>query len=196
MRPLIGLLCQLRVITRMMKEKLVEWWLAGEAEVFGEKLPQCRFVHDKSRMHERTLTRAAAVGSQGLTAWATARPTSCITAIWIIRQSVEDFKCTLQYHIPSLKKENMLWPKSLSERWVFLLWIWCKQFVEFNLSRGNQIKNLWNVTSFNYLVVGWIGMECLVSSRDNREGIATGYGREGWGLFPGRENKFSLLYSV
>jgi hypothetical protein len=39
-----GPLCQLRVI--MMMEKLVEW-LAGETEVLGEKLPQCRFVHHK-----------------------------------------------------------------------------------------------------------------------------------------------------
>jgi hypothetical protein len=34
-----GLLCRARVI--MMMEKLVEW-LAGETEVLGENLPQCR----------------------------------------------------------------------------------------------------------------------------------------------------------
>jgi hypothetical protein len=39
-----GLLCQGRVI--MMVEKLVEW-LAGETEVLGENLPQCRFIHHK-----------------------------------------------------------------------------------------------------------------------------------------------------
>jgi hypothetical protein len=33
----------------MMKEKLVEW-LAGETEVLGENLPQCRFVHHKPHM--------------------------------------------------------------------------------------------------------------------------------------------------
>jgi hypothetical protein len=43
LRPLIGLLCQPRVI--MMIEKLVEWWLAGETEVLGENLPQWRFVN-------------------------------------------------------------------------------------------------------------------------------------------------------
>jgi hypothetical protein len=47
LRPLIDLLCQPRVI--MMMEKLVEW-LAGETEVIGENLPQCRFVHHKSHI--------------------------------------------------------------------------------------------------------------------------------------------------
>jgi hypothetical protein len=37
-------LCQPRVI--MIMEKSVEW-LAGETEVLGENLPQCRFVHHK-----------------------------------------------------------------------------------------------------------------------------------------------------
>jgi hypothetical protein len=47
LRPLIGLLCQPQVI--MMMEKSVEW-LAGETEVLGENLPQCRFVHHKPHM--------------------------------------------------------------------------------------------------------------------------------------------------
>jgi hypothetical protein len=42
-----GLLCQPGVI--MMMEKLVEW-LAGETDVLGENLPQCRFVHHKTHM--------------------------------------------------------------------------------------------------------------------------------------------------
>jgi hypothetical protein len=46
-RPLIGLLYLHRVI--MMLEKSVEW-LAGETEVLGENLPQCRFVHHKPHM--------------------------------------------------------------------------------------------------------------------------------------------------
>jgi hypothetical protein len=48
LRPPIGLLCQPRVIMKM--EKLVEGWLAGETEVLGENLPQCRFVHHKPHM--------------------------------------------------------------------------------------------------------------------------------------------------
>jgi hypothetical protein len=49
LRPPIGLLCQPRVI--MMREKLVEWWLAGETKAFGENLPQCHFVHHEPHMH-------------------------------------------------------------------------------------------------------------------------------------------------
>jgi hypothetical protein len=44
LRPPNGLLCQPRVI--MVMEKSVEW-LAGETEVLGENLPQCRFIHHK-----------------------------------------------------------------------------------------------------------------------------------------------------
>jgi hypothetical protein len=29
---------------------MVEWWLAGETEVLGENLSQCRFVHHKPHM--------------------------------------------------------------------------------------------------------------------------------------------------
>jgi hypothetical protein len=46
LQSLIGLLCQPRVI---MMEKLVAW-LAGETEVLGENLPQCRFVHHRPHM--------------------------------------------------------------------------------------------------------------------------------------------------
>jgi hypothetical protein len=48
LRPLIGLLCQPRVI--LMMEELVEWQLAGETKVLGENLSQCCFVHHKPHM--------------------------------------------------------------------------------------------------------------------------------------------------
>jgi hypothetical protein len=55
-------------------EQLVEWRLAGETEVLGENLPQRHFIHHKSHMTWPVLEpRAAAVGSQRLTAWAMAR---------------------------------------------------------------------------------------------------------------------------
>jgi hypothetical protein len=46
-RPLNGILCQPRVI--MIMEKSVKC-LAGDTEVLGENLPQCRFVHHKPHM--------------------------------------------------------------------------------------------------------------------------------------------------
>jgi hypothetical protein len=60
---------------RVIVEQLVEWRLAGETEVVEENLPQRHFVHHKSHMTRLLArTRAAAVGSQRLTAWAMARP--------------------------------------------------------------------------------------------------------------------------
>jgi hypothetical protein len=60
---------------RMIVKQLVEWRLAGETEVLGENLPQRHFVHHKSPLTRPGLdARAAAVGSQRLTAWAMARP--------------------------------------------------------------------------------------------------------------------------
>jgi hypothetical protein len=46
----------------MMMENLVEWRLAGETEVLGEKVPQRHFVHHKSKLYQTPVrTRAAAV---------------------------------------------------------------------------------------------------------------------------------------
>jgi hypothetical protein len=38
-----GLLCQPRVIVKMIVEKQMECRLAGETQVLGENLPQCHF---------------------------------------------------------------------------------------------------------------------------------------------------------
>jgi hypothetical protein len=59
----------------MSVEQSVECKLAAETEARWENLPQRHFVHHKSHMTRPGLeTRAAAVGSQRLTAWAMARP--------------------------------------------------------------------------------------------------------------------------
>jgi hypothetical protein len=65
LRPLNGLLCQPRVI--MIREKSVEW-LAGETEVLEEKPAPVPLWPSQSPHAARTRTRAAAVGSQRLTA--------------------------------------------------------------------------------------------------------------------------------
>jgi hypothetical protein len=56
----------------MIMEKSVEW-LAGETEVLGENLPQCRFVHHKPHMLPvRNPGRRG--GKPASNRWATARP--------------------------------------------------------------------------------------------------------------------------
>jgi hypothetical protein len=57
-----GLLCQPRVILKMIVEKQMECKLAGETEVLGENLPRATFDHHKIP-HDQTRvgTRAAAV---------------------------------------------------------------------------------------------------------------------------------------
>jgi hypothetical protein len=69
--PLNGLLYLPRVI--VMTENSVEWRLAGETEVLGETYPSATLSTTKPTCQTRARTRAAAVGSQRLTAWAMAR---------------------------------------------------------------------------------------------------------------------------
>jgi hypothetical protein len=69
-------LCQPRVI--MIMKKLVES-LAGETEVLGKTCPSVAFSTTNPTCHARTRAQAAAVESQGLTDWATARPSAKVT---------------------------------------------------------------------------------------------------------------------
>jgi hypothetical protein len=71
----IGLLCQPRVI--MMMEKLCEMMI-GRGNRSTRKEPAPVPLCPPQTLHTaRTRTRATAMGSQRLTAWATARPTAC-----------------------------------------------------------------------------------------------------------------------
>jgi hypothetical protein len=73
--------------------------LAGETEVLGENLPSATFVYHKIPHDQTRLwTRAAAVGSQRLTAWAMARPltigllylrTALIALVSVSRHSID-----------------------------------------------------------------------------------------------------------
>jgi hypothetical protein len=73
-QPLTGLLYLLRVIVRM--ENLVEW-MAGETEVLGRKPAPTPLCPSQIPLDQTwDWTRAAAVGSQRLTASAMARPTT------------------------------------------------------------------------------------------------------------------------
>jgi hypothetical protein len=65
-------ICQLVPLCTM--ENLVEWRLARETEVLGKNLPQRLCPPQITLDQTRDRTRAAAVGSQRLTAWAMARP--------------------------------------------------------------------------------------------------------------------------
>jgi hypothetical protein len=82
-----GLLCQPRVI--MMMEKLVEW-LAGETEVLGENLPQCRFAHYKPHTlcpDENTGRRGEKLATNRLS-YGTSRQFFTSLVIYIVRYFV------------------------------------------------------------------------------------------------------------
>jgi hypothetical protein len=72
-----GLLCQPRVIVKMIVEKQMKCRLPGEPKFLEKTCPSATFVcHKIPHDHTRVWTRAAAVWSWRLTAWAMARPMS------------------------------------------------------------------------------------------------------------------------
>jgi hypothetical protein len=79
-----GLLCQPRVIVKTIVEKQMECRLQGKPTFSEKACPSLTFVHHKIPHDQtRVWTRAAAVGSRRLTAWAMARPSRRLTA-WAI----------------------------------------------------------------------------------------------------------------
>jgi hypothetical protein len=66
-----GLLCQPRVIVKMIVEKQMECRLAEETEVFGESLPQLHFCPSQNPTWPDPGLNP---GCRRLTAWAMARP--------------------------------------------------------------------------------------------------------------------------
>jgi hypothetical protein len=71
-----GLLCQARVIGKMIVEKQMECRLAGETEVLGENLPQSHFCLPQNLTWPDPGLNLGRRGerSRRLTAWAMARP--------------------------------------------------------------------------------------------------------------------------
>jgi hypothetical protein len=70
-----GLLCQPRMIMKMIVEKEMECRWAGKTEVLGENLPQRHFCPSQNPTWPDTGLNP---GSRRLTAWAMARPTNNI----------------------------------------------------------------------------------------------------------------------
>jgi hypothetical protein len=90
-----GLLCQPRMIMKMIVEKQMECRLAGKPKFSSEKTwPSATFVHHKIPHDQtRVWTRAAAVGSRRLTAWAMSRPKYIPLMAWVlIFTSIKKFK--------------------------------------------------------------------------------------------------------
>jgi hypothetical protein len=62
-----GLLCQPRVIVKMIVENQMEWWLAGATEVLGENLPSATFVHHPGRRGGKPATNRLSYGATYVT---------------------------------------------------------------------------------------------------------------------------------
>jgi hypothetical protein len=86
----------------------MECRLAGETEVLGENLPQRHFCPSQNpTWPDLFWTRAAAVGSRRLTAWAMARPPIVTYYLKRIKQSSEIWICKLERE-RNRRKENLL----------------------------------------------------------------------------------------
>jgi hypothetical protein len=106
-----GLLCQPRVIVKMIAEKQMECRLAGETEVLGENLLQRHFCPSQNpTWPDPRLNPAAVVWSRRLTAWAMARPSRQFD--WFFLLAGWDFGYRGHY-----------WPiiPAPDDRW---LWLW------------------------------------------------------------------------
>jgi hypothetical protein len=134
---------------RMIVEQLVEQRLAGETEVLEENLPQRHFVHHKSHMTRPGLEpRAAAVGSQRLTAWAMARPYSrrLIKELREMRKYVYwQEPLHLNYATIGCVKENfpnIWWGWQTSMQATHKLWRYCRRRNPLT-NQLKQVKTEW-----------------------------------------------------
>jgi hypothetical protein len=113
----------------MMMENLVEWRLAEETEILEENPPQRLCPPQIPLDQTRDQTRAAAVGSQWLTVWATARPWVLITSIrtkihlWIVIELAEGI--LKLFDKVNLKRVKNIWSwNSIQTLFLFIIWLY------------------------------------------------------------------------
>jgi hypothetical protein len=119
-------------------------------EVLGENLPQCSFVHHKPHLLTRTRIRAAAVGSQRLIAWATARPRGGVLLLKSgVTQLLKKFPTCYE-----TRKSITVFTKSLA---VTCRPIWYKIFLLWTFETSLNAMNwcLWNVFLFIFILFIW-----------------------------------------
>jgi hypothetical protein len=120
-----------------------------ETEVLGENLPQRHFVHNKSHMTRPGLEpRAAAVGSQRLTAWAMARPEWLVTVgSWFDDRISMMSLLYLQLIITAYTLNSLITNLSLHFFWIsgwFLVFYYSAQF-------STTIPSLWKIPLLSWL---------------------------------------------
>jgi hypothetical protein len=121
--------------------------LAEETEVLGENLPHRQFFPPEiPRELTRSRTRAAAVGSQGLTAWAMTRP--CYSLFDAILHPTGNHIRTIPEHTATVSWGLMLLRYGNSTRHIFLCMI---------------TSALWNTTDAN--TMSQLSQQCLTYGR-------------------------------